>query len=290
MAKKYSDKLVNIIIQNYKNGISPYKMVKTIPELYNKRPSVIYNILKNNNIPVRKETIITKQRRLNRRKYNVNDNFFDVIDSENKAYWLGFIYADGFINTNDDKIGISLSIKDIEHLEKFKKDIEFTGNINIYEQKQGYNVGSKYCRILFTSENMKKQLIDKGVFELKTDKLKFPTEKQVPNKFIYDFIRGYIDGDGCITHEKLQKCGIWGMSLKITGTFDVIDNIQRIFNVQHLKKEQRHPERNKDNYSISIGGNKQLQNILDLVYKNSNIYLERKYKIYEQFCRSRSTL
>ena len=50
---------------------------------------------------------------ITRRKYQVNEFFFDEIDSEEKAYWLGFIYADGYVNTNGNKFGINLSLKDI---------------------------------------------------------------------------------------------------------------------------------------------------------------------------------
>ena len=53
------------------------------------------------------------------RKYNFDENFFDKIDTEEKAYWLGFIYADGAIFKRT--LSIRLSTKDIHHLEKFKK-------------------------------------------------------------------------------------------------------------------------------------------------------------------------
>ena len=50
-----------------------------------------------------------------------NENVFDVIDSEEKAYWLGFIFADGYISSRDYGFEISLSIIDVEHLIKFNK-------------------------------------------------------------------------------------------------------------------------------------------------------------------------
>ena len=52
-------------------------------------------------------------------KYYYNKHFFDVIDTEEKAYWLGFMYADGYITSKSFRIGLSLAIKDIEHLRKF---------------------------------------------------------------------------------------------------------------------------------------------------------------------------
>ena len=99
MAKRYDVELEKKIVKEYENGMTPYKMVKLIPELKGKRPSVIYGILKRLNVQVRNPIVITDEQKLNRRKYSVNDNYFNVIDTEEKAYWLGFIYADGFISS-----------------------------------------------------------------------------------------------------------------------------------------------------------------------------------------------
>lgn len=56
------------------------------------------------------------------RKYIVDD-VFEKIDTEEKAYWLGFLFADGYVGTNDNSVGLGLAIKDIEHVKKFKKFI-----------------------------------------------------------------------------------------------------------------------------------------------------------------------
>ena len=102
MAVKYNDDLENKIVELYKQNISPYQMVKIIPELQGKRPSVIYGILKRKGIESHRKCSLTDEQRLNRRKYNVNDSYFEKIDTEHKAYWLGFIYADGYIIKNEE--------------------------------------------------------------------------------------------------------------------------------------------------------------------------------------------
>lgn len=108
-------------------------------------------------------------------KYTVNEKFFEIIDTEKKAYWLGFMYADGYITAerkhSGRKIGMSLSIKDIERLEAFKKDIEYTGDIKIYTVKQGYKLGVKYGRLIISSEKLASDLEDKGCFEQKKQKI-----------------------------------------------------------------------------------------------------------------------
>lgn len=285
MAKRYDEKLEDLIISKYNEGISPYKMVKTIPELYNKRPSVIYGVLKRKGIKSHNEYPLTEEQRLQRRTYNINDNYFNIIDNEHKAYWLGFIYADGYITSVEDKVGISLSIEDKNHLEKFKNDINFTGPICDYKAKKGYSDKTIYSRILIASKQMKNDLKKLGVLENKTEILTFPNSSQVPDKFINDFIRGYIDGDGSITHSHKQLNGKWNCTIKVVGTLNIIQNIQKQFGI-NVKLEQRHPERNTNNYQITIGGNKQVKRILDSLYFNSTIYLERKYNRYKQLVSS----
>ena len=277
MAKRYDVELEKKIIEEYENGMTPYQMVKLIPELKGKRPSVIYGILKRLNVQVRNPIVITDEQKLNRRKYSVNDNYFNVIDTEEKAYWLGFIYADGYVITGMDKIGISLNSIDKNHLDKFKQATLATYPINDYKEKSGYGVGSIYSRILITSKQMKNDLLRLGIYENKTLILKFPT--QVPKCLIRHFIRGYFDGDGSLTYGRKQVCGNCNYSIKFTGTIEMINAIQEYLGTS-VKEEQRYPERNVNNYSITIGGNQQVRKILDNLYQGATIYLERKYNRY----------
>ena len=77
------------------------------------------------------------------RLYTLNENFFETIDTEDKAYWLGFIYADGYITkskTGQHNLGIKLSIKDLAHLQKFALDIKTNKPIGIYKEQTQYVV------------------------------------------------------------------------------------------------------------------------------------------------------
>lgn len=277
MAKKYSVEIEQKIVEYYNNGISPYQMVKDIPELNGKRPSVIYDVLKRLGIKSHKPTPLTEQQKKNRRKYNVNDDFFETINTEAKAYWLGFLYADGYVNTIENKIGIALGIEDKNHLYKFKKSIGSQSPVKEYIQTEGFNKGSLYSRIIVTSEKMKKDLIDKGVLENKTNVLVFPSYNQVPKNLIRHFIRGYIDGDGSLTHSSVSNL------IKIIGTKEMLIGIQNELGT-NVTLEQRYPERCVNNYSITIGGNTQVKRLLEFIYGNSTIYLERKYKRYREIC------
>lgn len=74
----------------------------------------------------------------NLKKYTAYYAFFKEIDTEEKAYWLGFIAADGFITTRDNTVGITLGRKDKNHLFKFTKSISATNPVNDYVADTAY--------------------------------------------------------------------------------------------------------------------------------------------------------
>lgn len=88
--------------------------------------------------------------------YSVNDDYFSEIDTEEKAYWLGFIYADGYVTGS--KLGITIANLDRMHLEKFKKCIGSDYKIKSYVSNSVYG-SCKYCRILINSEKLVKDIM-----------------------------------------------------------------------------------------------------------------------------------
>lgn len=98
---------INYIIEKYNSGISGIEIAKEL----NVKPYVIYRILNKNNIKVRSNKI-------NSRRFYCNENSFSEVNSEESAYWLGFMYADGYVTKNG-YVGLSLFIIDKSHLEKF---------------------------------------------------------------------------------------------------------------------------------------------------------------------------
>jgi intein/homing endonuclease len=126
---------------------------------------------------------------------------FDVIDTEEKAYWLGFIYADGYIETESNRFGIGISIKDYGHLVKFNSFMKYLGNnIKTKISKQKYKGELKEKEICFwrvSDKHLKESLIKQGCFEKKSLILEFP---KIPAKLVKHFIRGYFDGDGCVSY------------------------------------------------------------------------------------------
>ena len=196
-------------------------------------------------------------------KYNkcsINSNIFNIIDTEEKAYWLGFLYADGNISIKENRIELSLSEKDKEHLEKFKTFLSYKGNIYFKQKTKSY-------RILFRDSQIHKDLIKLGCIPRKSLILKFPIKKQVPKKLIFHFIRGYFDGDGYIRDSKSA------IEITLLGTKEFLRSILDILKINiNLKKDKRHLE---NTYYISLCGDN-ARNFGIFLYKNSTIFLERK--------------
>ena len=213
------------------------------------------------------------------RKYSYNKDFFKVIDTEEKAYWLGFIYADGYIvngikGKNNDSLGITLSNKDKEHIEKFKKSIDSNHPIRIYKTKYGTNS----ARIIIQDEELVADLIELGVLRNKSLILKFPTTDVVDKSLIYHFIRGYFDGDGSFK-KKGQKLN--GYDFSVLGTIEFLTELRTYLGVDN---EIRKCNKNNDsnNYHLTFGGNQKVKQVANMLYGNANIYLDRKYKRYRE--------
>jgi hypothetical protein len=229
------------------------------------------------------------------RKYSLNESFFENIDSEEKAYVLGFVYADGNNKTQGSGLMFTLNTEDIEILEKIKKALNSDAKISIYETS-GYKLG-KCAHIDFNSYKISKDLTDKGAPPNKTYKIVFPLfleEKLIPH-----FIRGYFDGDGCIWNGKRKKMHVKDSTCKNgykdrivhNVKFTLTSNTNFILGIQnHLIeklgfKRTKLYYRHKDNKSIATleySGRGNIKKLYDYMYKDATIFLERKFKKFNE--------
>ena len=126
--------------------------------------------------------------------YKYNKKFFNNIDTEEKAYWAGFIAADGNVRKDFLKMRIELNIQDHAHLEKFRKNIE--GNNPIKESIRPKNHS---CYIDINCKELCIALNDLGITPKKSLTLKFNYDL-LPNIYLKDFLRGLWDGDGSFSY------------------------------------------------------------------------------------------
>ncbi len=257
-----SNQEINKIISDYKSGESLRFMAKK----YKRARGTLAKILKENNVEIRDNTI-------NSRKYSHDENYFEIIDNEHKAYWFGFICADGFIESKrtqvSQKVGITLNNIDKGHLEKFKKDINATNPINDYIGS-GYNPNGVFSKIILTSQKTVDDLKKHGCVEHKSLSLKFP---EIREDLIRHFIRGYFDGDGSLNKSRGYK-GKYEYAIQFTGTKEFLEKLMEILN-KNLKLYYHN-----NAYELSIGGNNQVKEIANYLYNDSTVYLDRKYEKY----------
>lgn len=196
-----------------------------------------------------------------------DETIFDKIDTEAKAYWLGFLYADGCIDSRDSRNTIELSLKssDVKHLEKFRDFLGFDKSKRIFQD----NIR---CRIQFSNKRVKQNLIKLGCTPRKSLILTFPEEEQVPKQLIPHFVRGYIDGDGSLMLNTKHTSG----RLNILGTESFLHSL---VDAMEWKKNKISNHGKSQVFSIEWCGY-YVEDYLDVLYKNANIYLDRKYQKY----------
>lgn len=223
-------------------------------------------------------------------KYTYNKNFFEKIDNEKKAYWLGFLYADGCINRyyrNENlkamSLEIGLSSKDENHLTKFLNDIE--SNVPIKTKTNKLNGNTYYSsKVTVCNTKMCRDLIDLGCTPAKSLTLEFPSEEVVPSEFMWDFIRGYVDGDGNIFYNKYEsknenhKDKI-SFKMGIIGTMDMLKGIEKFLLHNGINFNPRYTEEGKA-FNLHINGIDNLIELYNKMYKDSKIYLDRKYEYF----------
>ena len=115
------------------------------------------------------------------------------------------------------------------------------------------------------------------MIELKTLVLSYPDEKILPKELERHFVRGYLDGDGCISYHGLSN-DKRAYALGFTGTRNILEGIKKFFGKEEVKIS---PHNNA--YQINIGGNIQTGKMLDILYSDATIYLDRKFDIYKEY-------
>lgn len=208
-----------------------------------------------------------------------NSQYFKQVDSNEKAYWLGFLYADSYINKTNE-IRINLSKVDEDHLQKFLNAIGATNHTIKYSEKRDRGKVYYQAYISIRDTEMTTDLAKLGCVNNKSLRLVFPTSEQVPKKYVSHFIRGYFDGDGSIHYTQAGRAKTPNYRISFTGTKDMLEAIRSLLGKPNLAIQER------ENFAIlQINGNKQLEGILEYIYKDSTpaIELERKKEKYEEF-------
>jgi len=204
-----------------------------------------------------------------------NQHFFDIIDTSEKAYWLGFFYADVYNCNTTNTVSLSLQTSDLEHLKKLAYVIGLHENkIKYTKNKEGY----EYYTLKMYSKHLCQTLNNLGCPQAKSFIIKYP--KWLDKNLTIDFIRGIFDGDGTLCKRVLNNEWKWGL----VSTQECVDVIQQIIFEQLNIIVNYHNISNSGNNTCELeqNGNEKVAKLASWLYESSSleIRLDRKYQKY----------
>ena len=254
----------NLVIERY----NELKNLKKVAKSFGVSLRPIKRILNKNNIE------------LTNRRFNVNHSYFNVIDSEDKAYWLGFLYADGCVRKTKtgSQVVLKLSVKDENHLINFKNDLnsehKIIYNVSKTTSKKGTPSVSNNCVIRVNSGEMVEDLINQGCVPRKTFIIDYPN---ISEEFYKDFIRGYYDGDGNFFYSEVTKMSVVTIVCASEKFREfLIEVMSKLPNIGRIHEDS-------GRYAIKIVNIVGIRSFLDYIYFDSKIYLKRKKEYYERY-------
>lgn len=209
-------------------------------------------------------------------KHTCNDNFFNIINTEKKAYWLGVLFADGNISKNSSKTGsLFFSSKDKEWVESFIKDINSSNTVKL--ESHSKFIKSKIWKIQITSKQLYDDLNNLGCTPVKSKTMLFP---KLPKKLIPHFIRGYFDGDGTVGIYNNLKNDNWKIlkSGFCSGSKQFLESLITYLPIQNKVVNTR----NNSIYTIQISLNDTIE-LYKYMYNNHTVCLKRKKIIFEKY-------
>ncbi len=266
MGTKYASKeLQNEIVSLYET-----KSENDIAIMYDRTQSGVNLILRRNGI------IKLKKSRLNMSRLALNVDYFKKIDSNDKAYWLGFICADGCINKSNNKV--SLISKDLDVIIGFKEAIgaEHAISKRVHFDKRTNKTYTAYS-IQIGNEIFTSHLINLGVTSDKTNVLEFP---KIDEKYYSYFIAGLFDGDGSVSWKGKYKNRL---TINLISTQEILKFISEYIevNLNITPKYCCSVTKNKPNvWKMHLYSD--AHRFLEFIYSDNNFkyYLKRKYDMF----------
>lgn len=247
------------IIELYEQGMPPVQ----IAESCNCSISNITKRLKKAGIKfLRDYTTRRLPLRINRHK--VDETFFDFINTEAKAYFLGLMFSDGSVSKNQ----FYIKLKDEDIILKFKEELKCDYPI-IYRETP-----HKSYTLQVSSQTLCTSLIKLGCTPNKTKTIRLPL---IRDDLYRHFIRGFFDGDGCLQlQDKKYHC-----RFDLTSASKMfLEEVRPLITANAKSNGYLGKETKYDVWHLNYSGH-QVQNILDWLYKDSNFYLQRKYTKYK---------
>lgn len=259
---KLTDRLEKVF-ELYRSGVS----MAQIGERYGVTERTVASWLKKNDVLIRLPGVISK----------IDQDLFEKIDSEIKAYTLGLLLSDGNVSAKSATISITLAQDDGYILEEINERLlGCQGNICI----EHFEDIKPRKKLQFNGKALKQRLASYGCIPCKSRTLaQLPLN--IPNELYHHFLRGLYDGDGVCSFytsrkERRVRIGFCAANREF------VEDYQRFF-VENLKMKKTKLFNTSGCWQCSWGAKRDLQSFFDYIYKDATIYLGRKYKKLKDF-------
>jgi len=262
---------VNEIVEKYKTGNFSYA---SLSKEYGSTVKTITKLLVKHGVTGRSKSQF-------QRKYPLNENYFNEVDTEEKAYFLGLLYSDGF---NNEKRGrVSLDSVDECIVQRLNKAIDLNKPLYIREYPKKPNNKKSYS-LMICSKKISNRLKELGCPQRKSLIIDFPGEDIIPKNLRRFFIRGYFDGNGYF-NVSFRKSGYKQHNFSICSTRTFCTKLSNILKEDldiNTFLDKPYPNIAIEITKLKISGRKQIYKFLDWIYDGANIFIDRKYNKYLQ--------
>lgn len=269
-----------LIIEEYKNGKTCVDIYEEYFKTYFASSTMIERVVKSAGISKGKYI----------KPVALNENYFETIDNERKAYWLGMLLADGSVikrSNNSYRIKLELKVEDKYIIEEFAKDIE--SDLKVKDYKYKYKDGKVKHNAMFTvaSTKMANDLSKYGIVPKKT--FKDNHIPNVPDEHLNHFIRGYFDGDGGITLVKPKDQNIHRATISFCADKTLSNELENFLlnKLNIISKTTDMKKYGHNILSVRFGRNEYIERFYNYIYKDATIYLQRKKEKFEKFFEER---
>jgi DNA-binding Lrp family transcriptional regulator len=248
------------MINLYNSG----KSFREISEILNIPTTTVWRKLKNK-VEIKKHSFYGEKLR----KYKINENFFQKIDTREKAYILGLLLADGHRCKNVKQIRLKLQEQDKQILEQIKLVMDYDKPLN-YEKRKEESHQNTYSLIICNSK-ICDDLEKHGIVKNKTFDIKIPI---ISDELFMDMFRGYFDGDGWFSCDDNNKFGTIGIIGEVRFITFVKNKLAELFDIKSFfSYDKRHDTRI---VSLRIRKKEDIKKLEKLMYYKTNLYLIRK--------------
>lgn len=231
-----------------------------------------------------------------RKSNTIQHDYFNKINTAEKAYIFGMYIADGYISISksSSRFGISLNVNDIELLTKIRDILSPLSKLYFEKARinaQGIKSNPMY-KLIISSKTICDKLNQYNCGKNKTNLLK-SIKNIIPKEYMFDFIRGYFDGDGCITTNSVRKryltkdgtskiYNYTNVSFSITSKDWLILEEVKEFLSAHISKINLYQE-SRGNWLLTVNRKSEVKKLYSLLYYNNSLLcLNRKYQKFKQ--------